>query len=291
MNSNSQKKPALGRGLSTLLQNTNTDVTSVNNSPAGSISEIPLSSIEPNPFNPRTHFEKEGLFDLRESILAHGIIQPLTVRKMGNDKYQLISGERRYRASQLAGLEKVPVYIRIANDQNMLELALVENIQREDLNAIEIALSYERLLSECELTQDQLSDKISKSRSNIANYIRLLKLPAKIQLGLKNRLISMGHARALLSLNTEDEQIEMYQEIINSELSVRDIETSIRTKKNRGTPNRKAMDFDRKTKSEIISFYDSDVSISSNQNGAGKLSFKFESKEDLDRLVKLLLNK
>ncbi len=291
MNSNSQKKPALGRGLSTLLQNTNTDVTSVNNSPAGSISEIPLSSIEPNPFNPRTHFEKEGLFDLRESILAHGIIQPLTVRKMGNDKYQLISGERRYRASQLAGLEKVPVYIRIANDQNMLELALVENIQREDLNAIEIALSYERLLSECELTQDQLSDKISKSRSNIANYIRLLKLPAKIQLGLKNRLISMGHARALLSLNTEDEQLEMYQEIINSELSVREIETSIRTKKNSGTSGRKAISFDRKTKSEIISFYDSDVSISSNQNGAGKLSFKFESKEDLDRLVKLLLNK
>jgi len=291
MNSNSQKKPALGRGLSTLLQNTNTDVTSVNNSPAGSISEIPLSSIEPNPFNPRTHFEKEGLFDLRESILEHGIIQPLTVRKMGNDKYQLISGERRYRASQLAGLEKVPVYIRIANDQNMLELALVENIQREDLNAIEIALSYERLLSECELTQDQLSDKISKSRSNIANYIRLLKLPAKIQLGLKNRLISMGHARALLSLNTEDEQLEMYQEIINSELSVREIETSIRTKKNSGTSGRKAISFDRKTKSEIISFYDSDVSISSNQNGAGKLSFKFESKEDLDRLVKLLLNK
>ena len=291
MNSNSQKKPALGRGLSSLLQNTNTDVTSVNNSPAGSISEIPLSSIEPNPFNPRTHFEKEGLFDLRESIIEHGIIQPLTVRKMGNDKYQLISGERRYRASQLAGLEKVPVYIRIANDQNMLELALVENIQREDLNAIEIALSYERLLSECELTQDQLSDKISKSRSNIANYIRLLKLPAKIQLGLKNRLISMGHARALLSLNTEDEQLEMYQEIINSELSVREIETSIRTKKNSGTSGRKAISFDRKTKSEIISFYDSDVSISSNQNGAAKLSFKFESKEDLDRLVKLLLNK
>ena len=291
MNSNSQKKPALGRGLSSLLQNTNTDVTSVNNSPAGSISEIPLSSIEPNPFNPRTHFEKEGLFDLRESIIEHGIIQPLTVRKMGNDKYQLISGERRYRASQLAGLEKVPVYIRIANDQNMLELALVENIQREDLNAIEIALSYERLLSECELTQDQLSDKISKSRSNIANYIRLLKLPAKIQLGLKNRLISMGHARALLSLNTEDEQLEMYQEIINSELSVREIETSIRTKKNSGTSGRKAISFDRKTKSEIISFYDSDVSISSNQNGAGKLSFKFESKEDLDRLIKLLLNK
>ena len=231
MNSNSQKKPALGRGLSSLLQNTNTDVTSVNESPVGSISEIALSSIETNPFNPRTNFEKEGLFDLRASIMEHGIIQPLTVRKMGNDKYQLISGERRYRASQLAGLEKVPVYIRIANDQNMLELALVENIQREDLNAIEIALSYERLLSECELTQDQLSEKISKSRSNIANYIRLLKLPAEIQLGLKNRLISMGHARALLSLSSEEDQIEMYKEIINNELSVRDIESNVRNKK------------------------------------------------------------
>ena len=291
MNSNSQKKPALGRGLSSLLQNTNTDVTSVNESPVGSISEIALSSIETNPFNPRTNFEKEGLFDLRASIMEHGIIQPLTVRKMGNDKYQLISGERRYRASQLAGLEKVPVYIRIANDQNMLELALVENIQREDLNAIEIALSYERLLSECELTQDQLSEKISKSRSNIANYIRLLKLPAEIQLGLKNRLISMGHARALLSLSSEEDQIEMYKEIINNELSVRDIESNVRNKKINVPSRRNTLNFDRKTKTEIISFYDSDISISSNLNGSGKLSFKFDSQEDLDRLVKLLLNK
>lgn len=291
MNSNSQKKPALGRGLSSLLQNTNTDVTSVNESPVGSISEIALSSIETNPFNPRTNFEKEGLFDLRASLMEHGIIQPLTVRKMGNDKYQLISGERRYRASQLAGLEKVPVYIRIANDQNMLELALVENIQREDLNAIEIALSYERLLSECELTQDQLSEKISKSRSNIANYIRLLKLPAEIQLGLKNRLITMGHARALLSLSSEEDQIEMYKEIINNELSVRDIESNVRNKKSNVTSRRNTLNFDRKTKTEIISFYDSDISISSNSNGSGKLSFKFDSQEDLDRLVKLLLNK
>ncbi len=291
MNSNSQKKPALGRGLSSLLQNTNTDVTSVNESPVGSISEIALSSIETNPFNHRTNFEKEGLFDLRASIMEHGIIQPLTVRKMGNDKYQLISGERRYRASQLAGLEKVPVYIRIANDQNMLEMALVENIQREDLNAIEIALSYERLLSECELTQDQLSEKISKSRSNIANYIRLLKLPAEIQLGLKNRLISMGHARALLSLSSEEDQIEMYKEIINNELSVRDIESNVRNKKSNAPSRRNTLNFDRKTKTEIISFYDSDISISSNPNGSGKLSFKFDSQDDLDRLVKLLLNK
>ena len=291
MNSNSQKKPALGRGLSTLLQNTNTDVTSVNEAPAGSITEVLLSSIEPNPFNPRTHFEKEGLFDLRESILEHGIIQPLTVRKMGHDKYQLISGERRYRASQLAGLEKVPVYVRIANDQNMLELALVENIQREDLNAIEIALSYERLLNECNLTPDQLSEKISKSRSNTSNYIRLLNLPAEIQLGLKQKSLSMGHARALLSLNNETEQIKLFQEIITDQLSVRDIENNIRIKKSDNNSRSNTLSLERSTKTEIISFYDSDISISSNQNGSGKLSFKFDSQEDLDRLVKLLLNK
>ena len=291
MNSKSQKKPALGRGLSTLLQSTNTDVTSIKESPVGSITEITLSSIDTNPFNPRTHFEKEGLFDLRESILEHGIIQPLTVRKMGHDKYQLISGERRYRASQLAGLERVPVYVRIANDQNMLELALVENIQREDLNAIEIALSYERLLNECDLTQDQLSDKISKSRSNIANHIRLLKLPVEIQMGLKNRSVSMGHARALLSLSTEAEQIEMFQEIINSELSVRDIENNIRIKKSNYNPQRSTTNLERNTKNEIITFYDSDISISMGNNGSGKLSFKFDSQKDLDRLVKLLLNK
>jgi ParB family chromosome partitioning protein len=291
MNSNSQKKPALGRGLSSLLENSNTDVTSVKSSPVGSISEIALSSIETNPFNPRTQFEKEGLFDLKESILEHGIIQPLTVRKMGNDKYQLISGERRYRASQLAGLEKVPVYIRIANDQSMLELALVENIQREDLNAIEIGLSYERLLSECELTQDQLSEKISKSRSNIANYIRLLKLPVEIQMGLKNRSISMGHARALLSLSSENEQIELFKEIVSTELSVRDIEQNIRVRKGSTQPNTDKSSLERKTKTEIVSLYDSDISISNGTSGSGKLSFKFESQEDLDRLVKLLLNK
>ena len=291
MNSNSQKKPALGRGLSSLLENTNTDVTSAKSSPVGSVSEIALSSIDTNPFNPRTQFEKEGLFDLKESILKHGIIQPLTVRKMGNDKYQLISGERRYRASQLAGLEKVPVYIRIANDQSMLELALVENIQREDLNAIEIGLSYERLLSECELTQDQLSEKISKSRSNIANYIRLLKLPVEIQMGLKNRSISMGHARALLSLPTENEQIELFKEIVSTELSVRDIEQNIRIRKGSNKSNTDKVHLERKTKTEIVSLYDSDISISNGTKGSGKLSFKFESQEDLDRLVKLLLNK
>lgn len=291
MNSNNHKKPALGRGLSALLHNTNTDITSIKESPTGSITEIELNFIETNPFNPRTHFEKEGLFELRKSILEHGIIQPLTVRKMGNDKYQLISGERRFRAAQLAGLEKVPIYVRIANDQSMLELALVENIQREDLNAIEIALSYERLLNECQLTQDQLSEKISKSRSNIANYIRLLKLPAEIQLGIRNRSITMGHARSLLSLNSEEEQIRMYKKIVSSEMSVRDIEEQIRNRKSSNKENKGSSTLAIKTKNEIATLYQSDISISMSKEGSGKLSFKFDSPQDMERLVKLLLKK
>jgi len=291
MSSNKHKKPALGRGLSALLHNTNTDVTSIKESPAGSITEIALSFIDTNPFNPRTHFEKEGLFELRKSILEHGIIQPLTVRKMGNDKYQLISGERRFRAAQLAGIEKVPVYVRIANDQSMLELALVENIQREDLNAVEIALSYERLLNECQLTQDQLSEKISKSRSNIANYIRLLKLPAEIQIGIRDRSISMGHARSLLSLPSEEEQIRMFKEIVSSGLSVRDIEEHVKTKNYSKKGNRVPSSLDKKTKNEIAALYQSDISISMSKEGSGRLSFKFDSPQDMERLVKLLLNK
>ena len=291
MSSNSDKKPALGRGLSAILQNADTDVTSARTAPAGSVSEIAIGSIETNPFNPRTNFEKEALFDLRDSILEHGIIQPLTVRKMGHDKYQLISGERRYRASQLAGLKTAPAYIRIANDQNMLEYALVENIQREDLNAIEIALSYERLLSECALTQEELSDKISKSRSNIANYIRLLKLPSKIQAGLRDRLITMGHARALLALNNETEQITQYQDILKNKLSVRAIEEKVKGQKPIQKSSKQEIYFNDDTKASLSSHYDTPIQIYQNKNGAGKIHFNFKSEEELQRLVKLLLNK
>ena len=177
MNSNPKKRSALGKGLSALLENTETDITtkSVNAGVVNSVSMLPITSIEANPFNPRSNFEKNSLDELTESIKMHGIIQPLTVRKLGRDKYQLISGERRFRASQMAGLTEVPAYIRVANDQTMLEMALVENIQREDLNAIEVALSYQRLIEECSLTQDQLSQKIAKSRSSITNHLRLLK--------------------------------------------------------------------------------------------------------------------
>ena len=291
MNSNSDKKPALGRGLSAILQNSDTDVTSVNTAPAGSVSEITIGAIETNPFNPRTNFEKEALFDLRDSILAHGIIQPLTVRKMGHDKYQLISGERRYRASQLAGLKTVPAYIRIANDQNMLEYALVENIQREDLNAIEIALSYERLLSECELTQEELSEKISKSRSNIANYIRLLKLPSEIQAGLRDRLITMGHARALLALSSEEEQLLQYKDILEHKLSVRAIEEKVKRQKPATRSSTKQVPISAETKAALTSYYSTPIKIYQNKNGAGKIHLNFESEDELQRLVKLLLNK
>ena len=290
MNSNSDKKPALGRGLSAILQNSETDVTSARTAPAGSVSEILLTSIGTNPFNPRTNFEKEALFDLRESILEHGIIQPLTVRKMGHDKYQLISGERRYRASQLAGLKKVPAYIRIANDQNMLEYALVENIQREDLNAIEIALSYERLLSECELTQEELSEKISKSRSNIANYIRLLKLPSEIQAGLRDRQISMGHARALLAIDSAEEQLIQFRAIIADKLSVRAVEEKVKNEKSKSTNISKAHPAV-ETKKDLSKYYDTPIKISQSANGSGKILMNFSSEEEFQRLIKLLLNK
>ena len=207
MNSKSKKKPALGKGLSALLQSDETDITNKSDLSAlvGSISTIPTELIDTNPFNPRVYFEKNALIELSQSIATHGIIQPLTLRKMGNGRYQLISGERRFRASQLIGLENLPAYIRVANDQSMLEMALVENIQRENLNPIEIAQSYERLMQECDQTQEQLSKKISRSRSSISNFLRLLKLPADIQTALRDNKISMGHARALLSFETEAE--------------------------------------------------------------------------------------
>ncbi|MGB0915272.1 MAG: ParB/RepB/Spo0J family partition protein [Crocinitomicaceae bacterium] len=299
MSSNTKKRSALGKGLSALLESSETDITSASGDGiVGSISTLPISSIEANPFNPRTNFEKEALKELSASIKAHGIIQPLTVRKLGRDKYQLISGERRFRASQLAGLTEVPAYVRIANDQTMLEMALVENIQREDLNPIEVALSYSRLIEECDLTQDQLSQKIAKSRSSITNHLRLLKLPVEIQAGVRSRQITMGHARALVSAGDEVTQVALFERVVAEKLSVRDIEAILR-----GEDIQSPIQKEDKSPSKVkVSISESEyvfkehlsdqlatkVDIKKTPKGNGKIIVNFDSENDLNRIMELL---
>jgi len=290
MSSKPTKQPALGRGLGALLENSNTDITSISNATTSSVAMVSIEFIEANPFNPRTHFEKEALNELCKSIETYGIIQPLTVRKLGRDKYQLISGERRFRASQLTGIREVPCYIRIANDQEMLEMALVENIQRENLNAIEIAISYERLLEECNFTQEQLSEKIAKSRSNIANHIRLLKLPIEIQSAVRDNLVSMGHARALVSVVDLEEQMTAFHQIITEKLSVRDTENLMKL------PNKKKaikkVNFlskaDVTQESFLADKLGSKITIQKSELGKGKITIQFNSEADLQRLIALL---
>jgi ParB family transcriptional regulator, chromosome partitioning protein len=292
MSSKPTKQPALGRGLGALLENSNTDITSISNATTSSVAMLLIEEIEVNPFNPRTHFEKEALNELCKSIETYGIIQPLTVRKMGRDKYQLISGERRFRASQLIGIHEVPCYIRIANDQAMLEMALVENIQRENLNAIEIAASYERLLEECGFTQEQLSEKIAKSRSNIANHIRLLKLPIEIQSAVRDNLVSMGHARALVSINDTEEQMIAFHKIISEKLSVRDVENLVKSpiKKNFNKKIKFLNENDAVQESFIADRLGSKITIQKSESGKGKIIIQFNSDADLQRLVSFFKN-
>lgn len=291
----------MGKGLSALLENAATDITTkaAESAPVGSIAMLKIEEIEANPFNPRTDFEHDALEDLSKSIATHGIIQPLTVRKLGRDKYQLISGERRFRASQLAGLTEVPAYIRIANDQAMLEMALVENIQREDLNPIEIALSYQQLIDECNLTQEQMSQKIAKSRSSITNHLRLLKLPAIIQLGLKDKVISMGHARALVSAGDEDYQLRLFEKVVLEELSVRQLEALLKVglqDEEAGVEEEKApleKTAEISSNQQILCAYlgdkiSSKVEIKKNQVGKGKIMIHFNSEVDLNRIFEIL---
>ena len=293
MSNNQKKQPALGRGLGALLTNVDTDITSLTGATLGSISLLPIHSIETNPFNPREYFQKEALDELAVSIGTHGIIQPLTVRKLGRDKYQLISGERRFRAAQLAGLIEVPAYIRVANDQAMLEMALVENIQREDLNAIEIGISYQRLIEECSLTQEQLGEKIAKSRSNVTNHLRLLKLPAAIQAGVRDGLISMGHARALVSVADEAEQMRRFNQIHEDGLSVRELEQLLKKPKTQAPINN--LNVSTKLSSLQMVFIEelekrlaANVSIQKNGKGQGKLIVPFKSDDDFKRIISLL---
>lgn len=297
---NKVKKPALGRGLSALLQSAETDVTAKageTTNLADSISRIAVDKIEANPFQPRTHFEEEALQELMDSIKTYGIIQPVTVRKLGYDKYQLISGERRFRASQLAGLQEIPAYIRIANDQAMLEMALVENIQRSDLDSIEVAISFKRLLDECKITQEQLSERVSKNRTTVTNYLRLLKLPPEIQLGIRKRLITMGHARALVSVENTTEQLRIFEKTILDQLSVREVEQLIQgltpstsTKTAKKTVQDKASNSTKHyyVADHLSSALSTKVQVKTNAKGRGFITIGFSNETEFLRISEKL---
>jgi ParB family transcriptional regulator, chromosome partitioning protein len=288
------KRNALGRGLSALLENANTDVTTSESRPANATNEILISQIEANPFQPRTEFEETALNELAESIKVHGIIQPITVRKMGYDTYQIISGERRTRASIIAGLTKIPAYVRVANDQEMLEMALIENIQREELNPIEISLSYKRLLDECNLKQDELGERVGKNRTTVNNYLRLLKLPDSVQSALKDKQISMGHARAIINVEDPQKQEWMLEQMLASELSVRDVENLVREENT--TASKKSEKPVAQKKSEaLVEFqkslsdrFDTKISIKSDDKGRGAIKIPFRSQADLQRILDML---
>ena len=295
-----EKKRALGKGLSALLKNPDTDITTNEsiantNQVVGSVSEIKIEQIEVNPFQPRTDFDQDALQELAISIKELGIIQPLTVRKLGYDKFQLISGERRFRASQLAGLKTVPVYVRIANDQAMLEMALVENIQREQLNPVEIALSYQRLIDECKLTQEKMSERVGKKRSTITNYLRLLKLPAEILAALRDESISMGHARALVNVKNQDTQINIFRDALNNGFTVREIEQIVKdfgdssyTKTSRNR-SKTLLSFEhQKLANDISNKIGKDVKLKVSKSGKGKIEIPFNSNDDLHQIISQL---
>ena len=294
MTSNPKKRSALGKGLGALLDNANTDITTTTTGVTGGVSLLPISAIEANPFNPRTNFEKEALEELSQSIRIHGIIQPLTVRKLGRDNYQLISGERRFRASQLAGLTEVPAYVRVANDQAMLEMALVENIQRHDLDPIEVAISYQRLIEEIKLTQEELSERVGKKRSTITNYLRLLKLDPIIQTGMRDGFISMGHGRALINIDNQDAQSDIYHKVVTQNLSVRETEALVKnyqeSLKPKAAKSTKSNSFEIKDaeKKVFANYFGTKVDVKVAGNGKGKISIPFHSEEDFNRILKLI---
>lgn len=292
------KKQALGRGLSALLKDPDNDIKSVHDKNAdkvvGNIVELEINAIEINPFQPRSNFNEESLQELASSIRELGVIQPITVRKTDFNKYQLISGERRLRASKLAGLEVIPSYIRIANDNESLTMALVENIQRHDLDPIEIALSYQRLIDEIQLTQEQMSDRVGKKRSTIANYLRLLKLDPIIQTGIRDGFISMGHGRAIINIENLDIQTSIYQKIVSQNLSVRETESLVKNYQDSIKPKTvsKSKIDSFKVKEEekkvITDYFGAKVDVKIVGNGKGKITIPFHSEEDFNRIIKLM---
>jgi ParB family chromosome partitioning protein len=292
------KKQALGRGLSALLKDPTNDIKSVDDKNAdkvvGNIIELELDAIEINPFQPRSNFNEESLRELAISIKELGVIQPITVRKMEFNKFQLISGERRLRASKLAGLNAIPAYIRIANDNESLIMALVENIQRHDLDPIEIALSYQRLIDEIQLTQEQMSDRVGKKRSTITNYLRLLKLDPIIQTGIRDGFISMGHGRAIINIEDLDAQTDIYQKILRDNLSVRETESLVKSyqeslKPKQGSKSKKpTFEIVETEKKAIATYFGTNVDVKVVGNGKGKITIPFHSEEDFQRILKLI---
>ena len=285
------QKNALGRGLGALIEVADESDRELIKA-AAAVNDIPLKNIEANPFQPRTHFNEEALDELVTSIEEHGIIQPITVRRVNDTRFQLITGERRLRAAAKAGLKNVPAYVREAEDENMLELALVENIQREDLDAIEVAISYQRLIDECKLTQENLGDRVGKKRATVTNYLRLLKLPADIQAAIRERKLSMGHARALLGVEDPDVQLEIYEKILKQDLSVRKVESLVQKA-------RKGDDGEKKESNQppaeytelrdhLSQYFGASVDFRINTKGSGKIVIPFTSDEDLQRSFSIL---
>ena len=291
------KKQALGRGLSALLKDPINDIKSITdkneNQGIGTIIDLDLKLIEMNPFQPRSRFNEESLRELASSISELGVIQPITVRKLEFNKFQLVSGERRFRASKLIGKITIPAFIRVANDQESLEMALVENIQRQDLDPIEISLSYQRLIEEIEITQEALSDRVGKSRSTIANYLRLLKLDPIIQTGMRDRFISMGHGRAIINIDNSREQLRIYEKVISENLSVRETEALVRNLKiepNKKTLTKKTVlpNYLKTAKKELSKYLDSPIIIKISDTNKGNVSIPFKNKKDFYRILNLL---
>ncbi len=285
-----QKRSALGRGLDALLS-----VDNIETEGSSSISEIELSKIHVNPNQPRREFNQESLQELADSIREIGIIQPITLREEKNGEYQIIAGERRFRATQMAGLPTIPAYIRTADDENVMEMALIENIQREDLNSVEIALAYQHLLDQYDMTQERLSERVGKKRATIANYLRLLKLPAEIQMGLQNKLIDMGHARTLVTLNDAKLQVKLYREIIENGYSVRRVEEMVKALQDGETvksgsrkiePRRSRLPEEYDTlKQQLAAFFKTKVQLTCSDKGRGKISIPFSNEEELERIM------
>ncbi len=301
------KKKALGRGLSALLSDSRTDdklevdiqpqtTTASKTVATGAIAEIPVDQIEVNPFQPRTHFDEAALQELAESIKVHGIIQPITVRRLSGNQYQLISGERRFQASRLAGLKSIPAYIRSADDQQMLEMALIENIQRENLNAIEIALSYQRLISECNLKQDVLGERVGKNRATVTNYLRLLRLPPDIQIAVRDNRLSMGHARAIINVENPEKQLYIFKKTLDEDLSVRKVEELVREMSHRKAEKQENQEAGSSTppnreisqlQSRLSSHFGTRVVVKSD-GSKGEIKVPFFSVEDLNRIIDIL---